>query len=215
MTSMEVSRNFSAPHDVAKTAKQIFVVTSWMFLNCLNVKSQQRRKQINTNPILILYIPMVSMYGIFYIYLHLPYFPIKKQPNVGKYTSPMDGMGLIKDNIFRIGKFHCEVFWHPLLEGDSINQDWLVVSTHLKNISQMGSFPQVGVKIKNIWNHHLEEVLRLIAAYILFRPIGCLAGRALSDCHHSEVFASYLHLHMDVSKNSGTPKWMVYNGKPY
>ena len=21
--------------------------------------------------------------------------------------------------------------------------------------------------------------------------------------------------HMDVSKNRGTPKWMVYNGKPY
>ena len=21
--------------------------------------------------------------------------------------------------------------------------------------------------------------------------------------------------YMDVSKNSGTPKWMVYNGKPY
>ena len=33
---------------------------------------------------------------------------------------------------------------------------WLVVSTHLKNISQVGSFPQVGVKIKNIWNHHLD-----------------------------------------------------------
>ena len=31
---------------------------------------------------------------------------------------------------------------------------WLVVSTHLKNISQNGSFPQVGVKIKNVWNHH-------------------------------------------------------------
>jgi len=27
---------------------------------------------------------------------------------------------------------------------------WLVVSTHLKNISQNGSFPQVGVEIKNI-----------------------------------------------------------------
>jgi len=26
----------------------------------------------------------------------------------------------------------------------------LVVSTHLKNISQFGSFPQVGVKIKDI-----------------------------------------------------------------
>ena len=33
--------------------------------------------------------------------------------------------------------------------------NWLVVSTPLKNISQIGSFPQVGVKIKNIWNHHL------------------------------------------------------------
>ncbi len=29
-----------------------------------------------------------------------------------------------------------------------------MVSTHLKNISQNGSFPQVGLKIKNIWNHH-------------------------------------------------------------
>ena len=29
---------------------------------------------------------------------------------------------------------------------------WLVVEpTHLKNISQIGSFPQVGIKIKNIW----------------------------------------------------------------
>ena len=27
---------------------------------------------------------------------------------------------------------------------------WLVVSTHLKNISQNGNLPQVGVKIKNI-----------------------------------------------------------------
>ena len=33
---------------------------------------------------------------------------------------------------------------------------WLVVWTHLKNISQIGLFPQVGVKIKNIWNHHLD-----------------------------------------------------------
>ena len=32
---------------------------------------------------------------------------------------------------------------------------WLVVSTHFKNISQIGSCPQVGVNIKNIPNHHL------------------------------------------------------------
>ena len=26
---------------------------------------------------------------------------------------------------------------------------------------------------------------------------------------------SYIYIYMDVSENSGTPKWMVYNGKPY
>ena len=33
-----------------------------------------------------------------------------------------------------------------------------MVSTHLKNISQIGSSPQVGVKINNIWNHHLVYI---------------------------------------------------------
>ena len=31
---------------------------------------------------------------------------------------------------------------------------WLVVSTNLKNISQIGSFFQVGVNIKIVRNHH-------------------------------------------------------------
>ena len=31
---------------------------------------------------------------------------------------------------------------------DMLKQYWLVVSTPLKNISQIGSFPQVGMKIK-------------------------------------------------------------------
>ena len=34
------------------------------------------------------------------------------------------------------------------------NWNWLVVLTHLKNISQNGNLPQIGVKIKHIWNHH-------------------------------------------------------------
>ena len=39
--------------------------------------------------------------------------------------------------------------------------NWLVVSTHLKNISQNGNLPQIGVKIKNIWNHHpVKKTLR-------------------------------------------------------
>ena len=32
-----------------------------------------------------------------------------------------------------------------------------MVSTHLKNISQNGNLTQVGVKINNIWNHHLAS----------------------------------------------------------
>ena len=32
-----------------------------------------------------------------------------------------------------------------------------MVSTHLKIFSQMGNLPQVGVKIKNVWNHHLDK----------------------------------------------------------
>ena len=34
------------------------------------------------------------------------------------------------------------------------NVFWLVFSTHLKNISQIGNLPQIEVKIKNISNHH-------------------------------------------------------------
>ncbi len=36
-----------------------------------------------------------------------------------------------------------------------------MVSTHLKNIRQIGSFPQIGMKIKNIWNHHLACLLAI------------------------------------------------------
>ena len=41
-----------------------------------------------------------------------------------------------------------------------MNLFWLVVSTQLKIISQNGNLPQIGVKIKNIWNHHLVFVVK-------------------------------------------------------
>ena len=52
------------------------------------------------------------------------------------------------------GFFHCST---SNFQGQvkSAQLPWLVVSTHLKNISQNGNLPQVGVKIKNIWNQHL------------------------------------------------------------
>ncbi len=35
--------------------------------------------------------------------------------------------------------------------------NWLVVSTHLKNITQFGSFPQIGVKIKKMKPPHSDH----------------------------------------------------------
>ena len=37
-----------------------------------------------------------------------------------------------------------------------------MVSTHLKNISQIGNLPQIGVEIKNIWNHQVASFFFLI-----------------------------------------------------
>ena len=34
-------------------------------------------------------------------------------------------------------------------------------TTHVKNISQNGNLPQVGMKIKNIWNHHPVMCLKI------------------------------------------------------
>ena len=38
-------------------------------------------------------------------------------------------------------------------------------SNPVENISQIGSFPQVGVKKKNIWNHHLEYLISISVMY--------------------------------------------------
>ena len=37
---------------------------------------------------------------------------------------------------------------------DSFSFSLFQLSTHLKNMSQNGNLPQIGVKIENIWNHH-------------------------------------------------------------
>ena len=49
--------------------------------------------------------------------------------------------------------------------------NWSVVSTHLKNIRQSGNLPQVGVNIKNIWNHHLANFFyQMVGFSCLFFP---------------------------------------------
>ena len=53
---------------------------------------------------------------------------------------------------------------------------WLVVSTHLKNISQNGNLPQIfGVKIKHIWNHTYcssDSFLKTLAKQLLAQSCG-------------------------------------------
>ena len=56
-----------------------------------------------------------------------------------------------------MGNRHIGLF--PQISGWKF-QNWLVVSTHLKDISQIGSFPLVGVKIKNGWKHQPEKYLK-------------------------------------------------------
>ena len=39
-----------------------------------------------------------------------------------------------------------------------MNYALVVEPTRLKHISQIGSFPQVGVKMQNIWNHDPDYI---------------------------------------------------------
>ena len=57
-----------------------------------------------------------------------------------------------------------------------------MVSTPLKNISQNGNLPQIGVKIKNIWNYHPGGSIVLSHQW-------CEAGMSFKICH-SEVWIS-------------------------
>ena len=45
--------------------------------------------------------------------------------------------------------------WSWKMFGKSITSWWF--QPIWKNISQVGSFAQVGMKIKNLWNHHLDK----------------------------------------------------------
>ena len=51
-----------------------------------------------------------------------------------------------------------------------LQQNWLVVSTQLKNISQIGNLPQIGVKIENSWNHHLGNNPRVFSPAVKILP---------------------------------------------
>ena len=51
-------------------------------------------------------------------------------------------------------------------------QQKTVVSTHTKNISQFGNLPQIGMNIKNVWNHHLVMIVVFLSR-ALFQCLTC------------------------------------------
>ena len=75
-----------------------------------------------------------------------------------------------------------------------IDTNWLVVSTHLKNISQIGNLPQVGVKIKNIWNHHL-------ANYQLYPVVSWV--KILNSTYRMEIGSYWTTIQVDHQGVSG------------
>ena len=60
------------------------------------------------------------------------------------------------------------------------NPYWLVVSTHLKNLSKYGNLPQPGAKITKFGNHHLQQsIILLLRAPDIPEVIVDHHGRAL------------------------------------
>ena len=79
--------------------------------------------------------------------------PKKNMPQKGS-PAELPGQGIfVRD--FLYGKF---CLFLTFKGGNIEYKIWLVVSTHLKNISQNGNLPQVGVNIKNNWIHHPEMI---------------------------------------------------------
>ena len=90
---------------------------------------------------------------------------------------------------------------------------WLVVSTHLKNTNQNGNLPQIGINIKNIWNHHLllhQNVpkarwtlwfknLRLNSPPLFFQSASQARGDAFVDPAGGSRWIGYDQVRLDSS----------------
>ena len=77
------------------------------------------------------------------------------------------------------------------------NSIWLVVSTPLKNIGQNGNLPQIGVKIKDIWKHHLAICTPIASGQSCSKQLSKPLRGAPAFCpstreHRTEIFRTNL-----------------------
>ena len=79
--------------------------------------------------------------------------------------------------------------------GSSQYKSEMVVSTHLKKYArQIGSCPQVGVKIKNISNHHLEMMRSSLLKWLY----GCLANIKINEDQTSAWMVCKCHFKHNI-----------------
>ena len=111
------------------------------------------------------------------------------QPSIWVWTSTWGFFEAIFTAWLRHAAFEDSVIrFSPILM-----EDWLVVSTPLKNISQNGNLPQVRMKIKNIWNYHLEEILAIFRWKLFLSFKFENWGRELGTGHNDSII-SYIKI---------------------
>ena len=131
------------------------------------------------------------------------------------------------NSMFLVGGFS-PLIWNNMLANWYFRQSWII------------SLQKPGEHIKNIWRCKPTEstVCSTSFGQGSWSPKFGISGAFKKSEAHQGGFRSpfrssqavprdfsqrevpfgcwiHLHLHLGVSKNRGTPKWMVYKGKPY
>ena len=81
-----------------------------------------------------------------------------------------------------------------------------------ENVSHIGNLPQMGVKIKTLWNHHLVNCWSFNFPQLHLYVSG---DRTASRCHESSLEKSMMNLEGWVMQRQGVPfirRWPVASG---
>ncbi len=135
----------SLPLPRSEQCKWSEVRRTWVFVGCLKGEVPTKMRWRKGDDLKI-WRYIWDILGIKMSYLTTMYCSI--------YETFDSGLFLPKIHVKRFASIHPKV---PFQCTVYQSHDWLVASPHLKNISQNGNLPQIGVNIKNIWNHHLDD----------------------------------------------------------
>ena len=94
------------------------------------------------------------------------------------------------------------------------SNSWPKLYVSKKGLSQTIAFDSIDHKINSLWipRDILRFAMKLEKSFKKFEKKNTWW---LDEFAMEGRFKDMSRLHMGVSKNSGTPKWIVYNGKPY